>query len=497
MLNKVKENIEKFNTKESFVINETSYTYGEFAQNISNVRNLLESLSPTKNEIIGVVTYNDIETYSTIYALWFCGLCFLPINPLLPVSRNEAVMKQASIRFILSSKESTEVISENSNIQLYSTGNISKKPINLSLPTLSDSDLMYILFTSGSTGVPKGVPINRRNLNGFIDGFYANGYSLDENDKFLQMFDFTFDISVQCYVLPLCIGASIHTIPLDDIKFFTIYQILDKHKITIAKMVPSVIAFLRPYFPKIKLPNLKYSLFSGEALYNEVVAEWSKCVPNAIIQNYYGPTEATIDCLYFTWNELTQTEKTYNGIISIGKTFGDSKAVILAEDGSIITDTEKGELCISGSQVTTGYLNLPEKNKSAFITLKYDGSDCTFYRTGDLVFRDKDGDYMYCGRIDHQVQVQGYRVELGELEHHAKTIAGNIQVAAIAKDKSPGNTQLYLFLENSSLEISKIAEHLQQVLPYYMQPAKIIMLETFPLTPSGKINRNQLIELIE
>lgn len=496
MLNKVKENIEKFQAKESFVINETSYTYGEFSQNISNIRNLLESLSLSTNEVIGVVTYNDIETYSTIYALWFCGLCFLPINPLFPVSRNEAVIKQASVRFILSSKPSTDVVPENTDIQFYSTGNLSKQPINLSLPTLLDSDLMYILFTSGSTGVPKGVPINRKNLNGFVDGFYANGYLLDENDKFLQMFDFTFDISVQCYVLPLCIGASIHSIPLDDIKFFTIYQILDKHKITIAKMVPSVIAFLRPYFPKIKLPHLKYSLFSGEALYNEVVAEWSKCVPNAIIQNYYGPTEATIDCLYFTWNELTQTEKTYNGIISIGKTFGDSKAIILSEDGSVITDTEKGELCISGSQVTTGYLNLPEKNATSFVTVNYEGIDCSFYRTGDLVFCNNDGDYMYCGRIDHQVQVQGYRVELGELEHHAKTIAGNIQVAAIAKDKTPGNTQLYLFLENCELESELIAEHLQQVLPYYMQPAKIIKLDTFPLSSSGKINRNQLIELI-
>ena len=155
MLEKIKENIERYNSKESFVINEISYTYGEFAQNISNIRNLLESISTSENEIIGVVTYNDIETYSTIYALWFCGLCFLPINPLLPISRNEAVIKQASVRYILSSKPSTDVIPENSDIQYYSTDNLIKQPIKLSLPTLSDKDLMYILLILGQACLSK------------------------------------------------------------------------------------------------------------------------------------------------------------------------------------------------------------------------------------------------------------------------------------------------------------------------------------------------------
>jgi len=496
MINKVKHCIETFQSKESFVINEISYTYREFALKVSDIRHLLDELSPEKNEIIGVITYNDIETYASIYALWFSGLCFLPINPLFPASRNESVLNQTSIRFILSSKQTPESIPENTGIQFYSTNKLPQQPLDLSLPAISDEDLMYILFTSGSTGVPKGVPINRRNLNHFMDAFFANDYSMNEDDKFLQMFDFTFDVSVQCYVLPLCIGASIHTVPLEEIKSFSIYKILEKHQITVAKMVPSVIAFLRPYFPKIKLPHLKYSLFSGEALYHEIVAEWAKCVPNAIIQNYYGPTEATIDCLYFTWEPNIQSDKIYNGVVTIGKPFGDTKALVLGHDGLVITDDSKGELCVSGNQVTTGYLNLPDKNKTSFITLKYDGEDCRFYRTGDLVCKDRDGDYLYCGRIDHQVQVQGYRVELGELENKAKLITGNIQIAAVAKEKTPGNMQLFLFLENCSIENNQIISHLQEVLPFYMQPAKIIRMESFPLTASGKINRNQLADLI-
>lgn len=489
MIIKVIQNIEKFGHKTAFVINETAFSYAEFGQKVSNIRQLLATVSPRKNEIVGVVTYNDIETYATIYALWMSGLCFVPINPLLPKVRNEAIVELTELRFMLSSKIVEE---EFAPARILSTANLEKSPLKLDLPEFADDDLMYILFTSGSTGVPKGVPINRQNLNGFVDGFFANGYEVNEEDRFLQMFDFTFDISVQCYVLPLCIGASVHTIPLDDIKFFTIYQILDKHKITVAKMVPSVIAFLRPYFRKMKLPYLKYSLFSGEALYDEIVSEWSSCVPNAIIQNYYGPTEATIDCLYHTWSEATRKAKTYNGIVSIGKPFGDSEAVILKSDNSLILDAEKGELCVAGNQVTTGYLKLPERNSVAFITL----NGVRYYRTGDLVYRDADGDYMYCGRIDHQVQVQGYRVELGELEHHSKQVAGNVQVAAIAVDGPSGNTQLFLFLENSTVGIESVSEHLQKVLPYYMQPSKIISLAEFPLTTSGKTDRNKLKQLI-
>lgn len=495
MIVQVKKSIELCSLKDAFVINDTHYTYGQFGQYISNVKSLIRDIPIKKNEIIGVVTYNDIETYATIYALWFSGLCFLPINPLFPEKRNQEIIRNSNLRYVFYSKSNIDI--NDKVVQSYSTLDLPNVEVDLDLPTLSDEDLMYILFTSGSTGIPKGVPINRKNLNGFVDAFFSNGYSLSSDDRFLQMFDFTFDVSVQCYVLPLCIGASVYTVPLDNIKFFAIYQILEKYKITVAKMVPSVIAFLRPYFSKIKLPYLKYSLFSGEALFNDVVEKWADCVPNAIIQNYYGPTEATIDCLYYTWSRSAVPEKIYNGVISIGRPFGDTKALIIGEDGQIITDDNlKGELCVSGNQVTTGYLNLPDKNKSAFVQLQFQNENCTFYRTGDLVYRDKDGDYLYCGRIDQQVQIQGYRVELGELESHTKQLIGNVQVAAVAKTNASGNVQLFLFVENYQAETKLIIEYLQKTLPHYMVPSKVIVLEAFPLSSSGKIDRKKLIEFI-
>lgn len=485
-------NIERYAHRNAFVIQDTSFTYSEFGQKISNIRRAIRLLPTQKNEIVGVETYNDIETYATIFALWFEGLCFVPINPLLPASRNEAIQKQTSIRYLFSGRDQSATLSESAVVNC-STANLVDEPMLKELPAFGDDDLMYILFTSGSTGVPKGVPISRRNLSAFIDGFYANGYGISESDRFLQMFDFTFDVSVKCYVAPLVCGASVCTVPLDGIKFLSIFQILEKYKVTIAEMVPSVIAFLRPYFRRIHLPELRLCIFTGEALYDEVVNEWAPCAPNAIIENYYGPTEATVGCLYYRWEPGQRSAKTYNGIVSVGKPFGTTETTIIGDDNLPVAPGQKGELCVAGEQITPGYWLLPDKNISAFVWLNTNGGMVRYYRTGDLAFYDADGDIMYCGRIDDQVQVQGFRVELGELEHCCKQIAGSIQVAAIAKELGNGNTLLYLFVENYGQEMDTLWQYLKHELPFYMHPTEIVNVEKFPLTTSGKIDKKTLL----
>ena len=165
--------------------------------------------------------------------------------------------------------------------------------------TADDGALAYILFTSGSTGKPKGVPITRGNLAAFASIFPGHDIMLDENDRCLQCFDLTFDISVQCYLLPLLHGACTYTIPHDQIKFTYVYGLLDDHELTFAVMAPSMIHHLRPYFDEIYLEKLRYCLMVAEATPTELLEEWFEHIPNARVFNFYGPTEATIYCVSY------------------------------------------------------------------------------------------------------------------------------------------------------------------------------------------------------
>jgi len=156
----------------------------------------------------------------------------------------------------------------------------------------------------------------------------------------------------------------------------------------------------------------------------------------------------------------------------------------------------KGELVVAGNQVTKGYLNNAEKNSSSFVEIEHKHEKQRFYRTGDLVFVDEDGDFMYCGRIDDQVQVYGFRVELGEIEYHAKKIVHPGNCIAVARPNHSGNMEIFLFVEKNAERIPEIVSYLQISLPYYMQPFKVIPVDAIPVNANGKTDRNKLFTMI-
>ncbi|TAE01254.1 MAG: peptide synthase, partial [Bacteroidetes bacterium] len=381
-------------------------------------------------------------------------------------------------------------------IQIISTANLPFAEINLDLPNINPTDPAYVLFTSGSTGIPKGVPISYNNINSFMNAFYALGYKIDENDRFLQVFDLSFDLSVMSYLAPLQIGACAYTVASGKTKYLATYALLEEQELTFALMVPSVLNYLKPYFDDIRLEKLRYSLFCGEALYEDMVSQWANCVPNALIQNVYGPTEATIFCLTYDWKADHSPEKAFNGIVSIGKPMKNMSAVVVNEKSELLAQGEKGELCLLGGQLTAGYWNNPEKNAQAFFITQINGVETVCYRTGDIAFVDKDGDFTFCGRVDHQVKVQGgYRVELSEIEHYARQFT-NLNVAAVAKENAMGISQIYLFLEKYEGKMEELSNFMIEKLPSYMQPSKILNLDIFPLNVNGKIDRKVLKDSI-
>lgn len=490
MLQQLQDSFTKHGQHNAFYIGGQYYTYSQLAQKAYSVATWLQQQNP-QGKPVGIIAADSFDTYAAICGILFSGAPYVPILPNYPKDRSQSIIEQAGIEIILSPILSTELINTitdgNSIVEI---NNIPPFESTLDLPHISPEQLAYILFTSGSTGKPKGVPLTHQNLWAFMEAFFALGYEITENDRFLQMFDLTFDLSVMSYLAPLLKGACVYPVPGDSIKYMGIYSLLEDHQLTFTLMVPSMLSYLRPYFEDINLPHLRHSLFCGEALYADIAAEWQNCAPNALVQNVYGPTEATIFCM--TYDCVGQL-KQYNGMVSIGQPMKNVEVVAVDENNHPVTQGEKGELCLSSPQVTPGYINNPEKNQEVFFEL--DGT--RYYRTGDIVYKDEQGDYMYCGRVDYQVKVKGgFRVELNEIEAHSRNYTQLAGVVAVAKTNSIGIAQIYLYLEDYEGVVDEVYTYLKTQVPDYMLPEQIFILPKFPLNNNGKIDRKALAEML-
>jgi non-ribosomal peptide synthetase component F len=306
---------------------------------------------------------------------------------------------------------------------------------------------------------------------------------LTVGDRFLQMFELTFDLSVVSFLFPLQLGGTVYHVGTNQVKYLEIYRLLEEYAINYAIIVPSVLAMLRPYFEDIDLPNLKVVALSGEAVPLKLTEEFQLCCPNASFFNYYGPTECTIFCTTYA---IPRTEiKSANGIVSIGKPTLNSvyKLCELPKDGEELNASS--ELHIGGEQVSIGYVQNEEMNKTLF----YKNGETPYYNTGDLVFCDDMGFLYYLGRKDQQVKIQGYRIELMEVEHLCnKALEATSVVVAIKNEK--GFDELILFVKET--ENNSITERLNQYLPKYMVPSRIIHMKDFPMNENGKLDRKSL-----
>lgn len=518
-------NFKKFPRRNAFFIKDRFYTYATFENCISVIYKQIKDAVDPGEQYVGIVTYDDLETYASVYALWFMGKTYVPLNPENPPARNQEIIRQVGIRTLLTSDSATvasllpaigtsildttsaprkdRVPGTEKSLSSKDPGAGEEKtapgikpgkvePGSLPLKDTSKDADAYVLFTSGSTGKPKGVPISRHNLDSFVTSFIGAGYQLDENDRFLQIYDLSFDASVHCFTVPLTVGGCVYTVPRNQIKYLYAYKLMKEHELTFVKMPPSTLSYLQPYFKSIHLEQLRYCLLGGEAFSVQLAERWAPCVPNAQIQNVYGPTEFTVNSHIYTWDSTVKEEKSSNGVVSIGKCFGDTIAIVAGPDLAPLPIGEKGELCLSGNQQTRGYWKDEEQTRNAFLERNVDGVTRRFYRTGDLVYRDKDGDYMYIGRLDSQVQIQGYRVELSEIEKHAGVFLEGTNVVVIPRVNENQVTEIFLFVENTSRSAREIYLYLEKSLPGYMLPKDIIMLKTFPKSTGGKINRTAL-----
>ena len=491
VLEPVMDSIANYPERNAFCIDEQFYTYGVFGKTISSI---LASLVRTEynNQKVGLVINDDIETYASIFALWFQGKCYVPLHPNWPLDRCMDICEQVELDLILDSSKETRF--EGTKVLKTSGLASSELPLKL-VNSVDEEDLAYILFTSGSTGKPKGVQLMRKNVAAFMDSFWKTGIEITEEDHCLQAFDLTFDVSVQSYLVALTKGACCYTIPYGQVKYVYASGLIEDHHITFGAMAPSMLRYLQPYFEEMDATSLKVCILTAEACPVNLMEDWYNCATNTEIYDFYGPTEATIYCTYY---KLTRggVNKSLNGIISIGKPLANCVGLILDEQGYELPVGEKGELCVAGDQVTKGYWNNPEKNESSFFYKEMNGENVRFYHTGDLCYKDEDGDIMYSGRLDHQAKIQGFRVELGEIEYHAREYLKKNAVC-IAFDNEKCLTEIAMFIESTEFDAEDLLAYMRTKMPAYMIPTRLFFVPVFPLNSNDKTDKVKLKEMIQ
>jgi acyl-coenzyme A synthetase/AMP-(fatty) acid ligase len=244
-------------------------------------------------------------------------------------------------------------------------------------------------------------------------------------------------------------------------------------------------------------PGLRLSLFCGEALPVEIVRHWALAAPNSVIENIYGPTELTIACTAYRWDNTKSPDECAQGIVPIGQPFDGMRALIVDEQLREVEHGRDGELLMTGPQLSLGYWRDEEKTRQAFVSIA--GKDGIYYRTGDRVRRPAGNKpLIYLGRFDKQIKVLGHRVELGEVEAAIRQLSGLEGVVALGwPTTESGADGIEVFLETEGFDTKALAMQLKEKLPVYMLPRDILVLDRFPLNANGKYDRKALQLILE
>lgn len=474
----------------ALIIDGESYSYSELVAAAAGIAAAFPDVAADDPQAItAVMAQRHISSYAGILAARLSGHAYVPLNVKHPCQRNARILQSSGARRVVCGERASDklqAILESAGIaadqvpiigcgdtkaayRLEGNGRFAepRRPC-------SRDDLAYILFTSGSTGNPKGVPIRNRELEAFLAA--AGGIvAVQPDDRFSQTFDLTFDLSVHDLFLCWENGATLVVPSETQLRMPSAY--IREHRVSCWFSVPSLAyqVRLQEDLNPGAFPDLRLSLFCGEALPTLLAREWALAAPNSRVENWYGPTEATIACSHYILGDQSIEDDT----VPIGRPFPGMELLIQDE-----------ELLLAGEQVASGYLNDAEKTSASFITLD-DGKRA--YRTGDRAVQDPDGNFHFLGRLDNQVKVRGYRIELGEIEAALRRASGGLNAVAMAW---PGDgqiaTTIIAALETETADTSAILQGARSVLPEYMLPSMIFCVPEFPKNASGKMDRKAL-----
>jgi len=518
LTNKLERSFSNFSENNAIYVSGQHYTYSELKETASMIANAIYRLADGDNrESVAIFGYRSFHTYAAITGVVMAGATYLPLNPEFPISRLKTMVISSACKTLILCSECVEAfkelaetipqmnvictnVDEKLSAQVRSTTNHNFNflmPSDLGCFTFPDArvktdDSAYLLFTSGSTGQPKGVLVSHGNVVSYLN-YTLNRYKVNKTDRVSQMFDITFDLSVHDIFITFLSGACLYVVPKTAIMAPT--KFIREHALTIWFSVPSVVMFMermRMLKPN-SFPSLRLSLFCGEALPKRSAESWLSASPHSLLENLYGPTEATIAITNYRWTEES-ADSCINGLVPIGQPFEGHRIEIRKLDERTATEDKTGELCLSGPQVTRGYLD-SLRNGGRF----YEHQNERWYSTGDLVCMDSSGCLYYLGRIDEQIQIRGYRAELQEIDKVLRDATGTDMAVCVPKLLAPGQAECVVaFIEGHEGDYSEhdVIDLCRSSLPDYMVPTQIQYIATLPTNSNGKINRTALIEKI-
>lgn len=355
-----------------------------------------------------------------------------------------------------------------------------------------DTDLLYVLFTSGSTGVPKGVTINHRSVIDYID-WVTETFDITETDSFGNQAPFYFDNSILDIYSTIKSGATTYIIPKNLFaQPVPLLEYLKEKKINTIFWVPSaliVVAKLKAFRNVDLSDTLHRVLFCGEVMPNKQLNTWRKFLPDVLYANLYGPTEITDACTYY----IVDREFADDEPLPIGIPMANTDILILNDQDEPVKDDEIGELCVRGTSLSMGYYNNPDKTREAFVQNPLNPYvPETIYRTGDLVKYNERGEIIYLSRKDFQIKHMGHRIELGEIETAVSSLEEIGMCCCLYDEK---RQKIVLFIEED-LDKAYINDRISTLVPEYMLPGKVVTLPDMPMNANGKIDRVKLKEYL-
>jgi non-ribosomal peptide synthetase component F len=331
----------------------------------------------------------------------------------------------------------------------------------------------------------------------FID-YVTKRYGFNSTDRMSQTFDQTFDLSAHDMFVAWHNGACV-CCPTQK-QLIKPGAFVNDARLTVWFSVPSTAVFMRRLgvLKPGMYPQLRLSLFCGEALPLEIVRQWAQAAPNSVIENIYGPTELTIACTGYRWDNTRSPGECEQGVVPIGEPFDDMEALIVNEELREVESGQAGELLMTGPQLCLGYWRDEEKTRRAFVTLP-SKPGAHYYRTGDRVRRRGAGKpLLYLGRLDSQIKVLGHRVELGEVESALREASGLDGVVALGWPMTPsGADGIEVFIQGGGIDTKELLEKVRTRLPVYMVPRNIRLMRQFPLNANGKFDRAALRVILE